>query len=150
MKTNKAKKNKNEHLLCLSSFCVMYLMLSVFILIFFCFVCLHYVSCTQDNIGYMTHNEDKHIPVVCRILASISDCWFVCVFSPVGWLQYIVGFVCLHYVSCTQCRPCSFLFFLICLSSFCVMYLMLSVFILIEHGRHWVHDTEWRQTKQKK
>ena len=27
-------------------------------------------------------------PMVCRILASLSHCWFVCVFSPVCWIQY--------------------------------------------------------------
>jgi hypothetical protein len=28
------------------------------------------------------------VTVVCRILASLSHCWFLCVFSPVGCLQY--------------------------------------------------------------
>jgi hypothetical protein len=32
--------------------------------------------------------HDQILPVVCRILASLSHCWFVCVFSPVGRLQY--------------------------------------------------------------
>jgi hypothetical protein len=36
----------------------------------------------------MTCRHDQMLPVVCRILASLSHWWFVCVFSPVGWLQY--------------------------------------------------------------
>jgi hypothetical protein len=32
--------------------------------------------------------HDQMLPVVCRILASLSHSWLVCVFSPVGWLQY--------------------------------------------------------------
>ena len=44
--------------------------------------------------------------------------------------SYFFCFACLHYVSCTQCCPCSFLLFLLCLSSFCVMYPMSPVFIL--------------------
>jgi hypothetical protein len=28
--------------------------------------------------------HDHMLPMVCRILASLAHCWFVCVFSPVG------------------------------------------------------------------
>jgi hypothetical protein len=36
----------------------------------------------------MPCRHDQILPMVCQILASLSHCWFVCVFSPVGWLQY--------------------------------------------------------------
>jgi hypothetical protein len=36
----------------------------------------------------MSCRHDQMLPVFCRILARHSHCWFVCVFSPVGWLQY--------------------------------------------------------------
>jgi hypothetical protein len=36
----------------------------------------------------MPCRHDQMLSVVCRILASLSHCWFVCVLSPVGWLQY--------------------------------------------------------------
>jgi hypothetical protein len=32
----------------------------------------------------MPCRHDQILPVVGRILASLSHCWFVCVFSPVG------------------------------------------------------------------
>jgi Mg2+/Co2+ transporter CorB len=93
--------------LCLSSFCVMYLMLSVL----WTRTTLgtwhrmktnkaKKVRMNTDNIRYMTQNEDK------QSKKSKNE------------------------QSCTQCCPCSFLLFLLSLSSFCVVYLMLSVFIL--------------------
>ena len=32
----------------------------------------------------MPCRHDQMLPVVCRNLGSLSHCWFVCVFSPVG------------------------------------------------------------------
>ena len=128
-------------LLCLSSLCVMYPMSPVFILLFFCFVCHHSVSCTHC--------------CPCSFLFFLLCLSSFCVMYPMlsVFILNCCCFVCLHSVSCTQCCPCSFLivvalfvfilchvpnvarvhssFFLLCLSSFCVMYPMLSVFILL-------------------
>ena len=45
------------------------------------------VASVYPNVA-MPCRHDQMLPVVCRILASLSHCWFLCVFSPVGWLQY--------------------------------------------------------------
>jgi hypothetical protein len=45
-------------------------------------------SCNRRPDDAMPCRYDQILPVVCRILVSLSHCWSVCVFSPVGWLQH--------------------------------------------------------------
>jgi hypothetical protein len=36
----------------------------------------------------MPFRHDQMLPVVCRILASLSHCWFVCVVFSTTWLEF--------------------------------------------------------------
>ena len=105
--------------ICLSSLCVMYPMLSVFILIFFALFVL--ILC--------------HVPNVVRVhsyffLLCLSSFCVMYLMLSVFILTFFALFV---FILChvpNVARVHSY-FFLLCLSSFCVMYPMLSVFILI-------------------